>query len=178
MRWSLHCGCSEARSATHGHALVAISAWQGLQWMAQDKCFLNPLFLFKSFYVRILHIIIDGIWLSFVYSSRNVYRWNIYVCAAPLRRGCSASFQTWNRAATRKNLPKIRTKGHSEIWLTRWSACDVTIRAAGATFLLDMATTSIQRGLVEEVEEEEPLPLHAHFHGTLGKSLEDHCHSL
>ena len=48
--------------------------------------------------------------------------------AATLRRGCSASLQTWNRAATRRNLPKIRTKGHSEIWLTRWSACDVTIR--------------------------------------------------
>ena len=61
---------------------------------------------------------------------------------------------------------------------TRWSACDVTIRAAGDPCLLDMATTSIQRRLVEEVEEEEPLPLHAHFHGTLGKSLEDNCHSV
>ncbi len=38
----------------------------------------------------------------------------------------------------------------------------------GCLALLGMATASIQRGLVEEVEEEEPLPLQAHLQVGLG----------
>ena len=98
--------------------------------------------------------------------------------AATLRRGCSASLQTWNRAATRRNLPKIRTKGHSEIWLTRLECLWCHHPAAGDPCLLDMATTSIQRGLVEEVDRKSPCPYMPAFMETLGKSLEDHCHSL